>query len=294
MWTSEPPGVDDLRSRRPGRRAQMGRWSRSARRPDGGTPARRPRGADDASGPERAFEIRIVVLRFGPCPTSDLVAPFEPTGDQPQAIDKLVDGLSRGLRHQTLLGVTGSGKTYTMAQTIAASPEADARPGPQQDARRPAVLRVPRVLPGQRGRVLRQLLRLLPARGVPAAVGHVHREGLEPERGDRPAAPRRHPRAVRAARRDHRRVGVVHLRPRRAGRLRRHGPQAAGRRPLPARRGAPPPRRPPVPAQRRRRSPARGSASAATRSRSGRPARRSSSGSSSSATRSSGSRSSTR
>jgi excinuclease ABC subunit B len=47
-----------------------------------------------------------------------LVAPFEPTGDQPQAIDRLVDGLSRGLRHQTLLGVTGSGKTYTMAQTI--------------------------------------------------------------------------------------------------------------------------------------------------------------------------------
>jgi excinuclease ABC subunit B len=51
-------------------------------------------------------------------PDFRLVAPFEPTGDQPQAIDKLVDGLSRGLRHQTLLGVTGSGKTYTIAQTI--------------------------------------------------------------------------------------------------------------------------------------------------------------------------------
>ncbi|HKF84580.1 MAG TPA: DEAD/DEAH box helicase family protein, partial [Candidatus Limnocylindrales bacterium] len=51
-------------------------------------------------------------------PDFRLVAPFEPTGDQPQAIDKVVDGLSRGLRHQTLLGVTGSGKTYTMAQTI--------------------------------------------------------------------------------------------------------------------------------------------------------------------------------
>ena len=44
----------------------------------------------------------------------------------------------------------------------------DARPGPQQDARRAAVRGVPRLLPGQRGRVLRQLLRLLPARGVPA------------------------------------------------------------------------------------------------------------------------------
>ncbi len=51
-------------------------------------------------------------------PDFRLVAPFEPTGDQPGAIERLVDGLGRGLRHQTLLGVTGSGKTYTMAQTI--------------------------------------------------------------------------------------------------------------------------------------------------------------------------------
>ncbi|MEO5964824.1 MAG: DEAD/DEAH box helicase family protein, partial [Candidatus Limnocylindrales bacterium] len=51
-------------------------------------------------------------------PEFRLVAPFEPTGDQPQAIDKLVDGLSRGLRHQTLLGVTGSGKSYTAAAVI--------------------------------------------------------------------------------------------------------------------------------------------------------------------------------
>ncbi len=48
-----------------------------------------------------------------------LVAPFEPTGDQPQAIEKLADGLARGLRHQTLLGATGTGKTYTIAQAIA-------------------------------------------------------------------------------------------------------------------------------------------------------------------------------
>ncbi len=47
-----------------------------------------------------------------------LEAPFEPTGDQPQAIDKLVEGLDSGLKHQTLLGVTGSGKTFTMANVI--------------------------------------------------------------------------------------------------------------------------------------------------------------------------------
>ena len=45
-------------------------------------------------------------------------APFKPTGDQPQAIDKLVEGIESGLKHQTLLGVTGSGKTFTMANVI--------------------------------------------------------------------------------------------------------------------------------------------------------------------------------
>ena len=45
--------------------------------------------------------------------------PFPPAGDQPVAIDQLVEGLSDGLRYQTLLGVTGSGKTYTMANVIA-------------------------------------------------------------------------------------------------------------------------------------------------------------------------------
>ncbi len=48
----------------------------------------------------------------------ELVADYEPAGDQPEAIDKLVEGLETGLAHQTLLGVTGSGKTYTCAQVI--------------------------------------------------------------------------------------------------------------------------------------------------------------------------------
>ena len=45
--------------------------------------------------------------------------PFQPAGDQPQAIDKLTQGINDGLKFQTLLGVTGSGKTYTMANVIA-------------------------------------------------------------------------------------------------------------------------------------------------------------------------------
>ena len=48
-----------------------------------------------------------------------LNAPFQPTGDQPQAIEKLVSGAKQGKQHQTLLGVTGSGKTFTMANMIA-------------------------------------------------------------------------------------------------------------------------------------------------------------------------------
>jgi excinuclease ABC subunit B len=48
-----------------------------------------------------------------------LVSDFLPTGDQPQAIDKLVTGVEASTRHQTLLGVTGSGKTFTMANVVA-------------------------------------------------------------------------------------------------------------------------------------------------------------------------------
>ena len=51
--------------------------------------------------------------------TFKLVSNYQPTGDQPQAIARLVEGVERGDRCQTLLGVTGSGKTFTMANVIA-------------------------------------------------------------------------------------------------------------------------------------------------------------------------------
>ena len=47
-----------------------------------------------------------------------IVSPFTPTGDQPQAIEKLVSGYKQGKKEQVLLGVTGSGKTFTMANVI--------------------------------------------------------------------------------------------------------------------------------------------------------------------------------
>jgi len=53
-------------------------------------------------------------------PDFKVVSDFQPTGDQPQAIAKLTDGIQNSLHHQVLLGVTGSGKTYTMAKVIEA------------------------------------------------------------------------------------------------------------------------------------------------------------------------------
>jgi len=59
-----------------------------------------------------------VIVKF-PNSKYELHQPFEPAGDQPQAIDELTQGVNDGLKCQTLLGVTGSGKTYTMANVIA-------------------------------------------------------------------------------------------------------------------------------------------------------------------------------
>ncbi|MCY3793535.1 MAG: DEAD/DEAH box helicase family protein, partial [Gammaproteobacteria bacterium] len=50
----------------------------------------------------------------------EVVADYQPAGDQPTAIAGLVDGLEAGLSHQTLLGVTGSGKTFAVANVVAA------------------------------------------------------------------------------------------------------------------------------------------------------------------------------
>jgi len=51
-------------------------------------------------------------------PEFQIVSDFKPTGDQPQAIDRLVENIDHGLVHQTLMGVTGSGKTFTMANVV--------------------------------------------------------------------------------------------------------------------------------------------------------------------------------
>ena len=148
-----------------------------------------------------------------------LTSGFEPKGDQPRAIEQLVAGLGRSERHQVLLGITGSGKTFTIANVIQQTGRAHAHSRPQQDARCPALRRDARALPRERGRVLRQLLRLLPARGVHPVDRHVHRQGRDHQRPDRPDAPLGDRRAPLAPRRHHRRERQLHLRHRQRGEL---------------------------------------------------------------------------
>ena len=65
------------------------------------------------------FPDRLKVLGKWIMEKFSLITDFIPSGDQPQAIDKLEEGLARGKKHQVLLGVTGSGKTFTIANVIA-------------------------------------------------------------------------------------------------------------------------------------------------------------------------------
>ena len=131
-----------------------------------------------------------------------------------------------------------------------ADPAAGADHRAQQDARRAALQRVPRVLPAERGRVLRLVLRLLPARGVRPAGRPLHREGQLAQRRHRPAPPRGDVEPALAPRRDHRRVGLVHLRPRLAGGVREARRLPDGRRGDGSRRDAAQADRHPVRAQR--------------------------------------------
>ena len=65
------------------------------------------------------MEGKLPVTRLSNQPF-EVVSEFEPAGDQPEAIEQLAKNIEAGMRYQTLLGVTGSGKTYTVAKTIEA------------------------------------------------------------------------------------------------------------------------------------------------------------------------------
>ena len=97
----------------------------------------------------------------------ELVSPYQPTGDQPEAIDRIVKGLERGEREIALMGVTGSGKTFTMANVIAR-------------LNRPTLILAhnktlaAKLFPQQRGGIFCELLRLLSAGGVHCQHRHLY------------------------------------------------------------------------------------------------------------------------
>ena len=157
-----------------------------------------------------------------------LVSSYAPTGDQPQAIAQLVEGVERGDRCQTLLGVTGSGKTFTMANVIA------------QCNRPTLVLAHNKTLAAQLCTEFRSFFPdnaveyfvsyydyYQPEAYIPAPIPISKRTALS--RRDRPPAPLGYGSAVRAAGRHNRRVGVLHLLAGRPHRLSQHGHQPAAR-----------------------------------------------------------------
>ena len=142
-----------------------------------------------------------------------LTSEFQPTGDQPKAIAQLVQGVNNGEPAQVLLGRHRHGQNLHHGQRHCRNRQAGPGALPQQNPGRPALRRVQAVLPQQRRRVLHQLLRLLPARGLHCLLRRVHREGSGHQPGNREAAPAHHLHAAeRPARRDCYCLGVVHLR----------------------------------------------------------------------------------
>ena len=95
-----------------------------------------------------------------------LKAPFQPTGDQPQAIDALVQGINEGDDAQTLLGVTGSGKTFTMANIIARCNRPTLILEPNKTLASQICTEMREFFPRRCCRIFRILLRLLPARSL--------------------------------------------------------------------------------------------------------------------------------
>lgn len=124
-----------------------------------------------------------------------VVSDYTPSGDQPQAIDTLASGIENGLRDQVLLGVTGSGKTYTMAKVI----ERVQRPTlvlAHNKPWQPSCVRSSGPSSRKTPWNTSCLLRLLPAGGVHPPHGYLHREGRRHQRRDRAPAPQRHRRPV--------------------------------------------------------------------------------------------------
>ena len=157
-----------------------------------------------------------------------LFRPFEPAGDQPEAIaapdrrPRRRPCLPDAARRHRLRQDVHDGQRDRAHRPPGAGPRAE------QDARGAALLRVPRVLSEQRGRVLRFVLRLLPARGLRAVARPLHREGQLDQRAHRADAAVGDEGDPRAARLRDRGDGVGDLRHRRSVRIPQHDPAREG------------------------------------------------------------------
>ena len=94
-----------------------------------------------------------------------VVSEFSPAGDQPTAIEELVEGLSKGEKNQVLLGATGTGKTFTMAKIIEATQRPALILAPNKTLAG-QLFRISEILSQQRCGIFCFLLRLLPARSL--------------------------------------------------------------------------------------------------------------------------------
>ena len=158
-----------------------------------------------------------------------LVSEFEPRGDQPKAIEQLTQGVLSGKRYQTLLGATGTGKTFTIAHTIAR-------------VNRPTlVIAHNKTLAAQLCSEFKEFFPhnaveyfvsyydyYQPEAYIPSTDTYIEKDASASTTRSTSCATRR-PAPVRAARRDHRRQRVLHLRPRFAGGVPGSGAVPAGR-----------------------------------------------------------------
>jgi len=114
----------------------------------------------------------------------EIQAGFQPTGDQPAAIEKLSRQLFAGVKHNVLLGVTGSGKTFTMAHVIARLNRPTLVIAPNKTLAAQLYHEFRLLFPANAVEILRELLRLLPAGGVYPIERYLHRQRQLHQRHD--------------------------------------------------------------------------------------------------------------
>ena len=107
-------------------------------------------------------------------PDFKIHSPYQMAGDQPEAVAKLVEGINNGLTEQTLMGVTGSGKTFTMANIIEQTQRPTLVLAHNKTLAAQLCTELREFFPGECGRILRILLRLLPAGGVYRLDRHLY------------------------------------------------------------------------------------------------------------------------